>query len=86
MICPACGHDNLPGQDECERCQVSLQQEDTPHNNYHRTAKLYVGTFIGSTPHNRFECRLQSSDGELRLLAPPLCRTALRRRRTACVS
>jgi CBS domain-containing protein len=30
MICPACGHDNLPGQDECAECLASLQQEDVP--------------------------------------------------------
>ena len=30
MLCPACGHDNLPGADECAQCSTSLTQEDTP--------------------------------------------------------
>jgi CBS domain-containing protein len=30
MICPACGFDNIPGQDECVRCLTSLKQEDVP--------------------------------------------------------
>jgi uncharacterized protein YbcI/CBS domain-containing protein len=30
MICPACGSENLPGQDECAHCLASLQQEDVP--------------------------------------------------------
>src|SRR5262245_24577201 len=30
MRCPACGHDNLPGLDECTSCLNSLMQEDVP--------------------------------------------------------
>jgi len=30
MRCPACGHDNLPGADECASCLQSLMQEDVP--------------------------------------------------------
>jgi len=30
MICPACGYDNLPGVDECVRCDSSLMQSDVP--------------------------------------------------------
>jgi multiple sugar transport system ATP-binding protein len=47
-----------------------VQQVDTPHNIYHRPANLFVGTFIGSPPINRFECTLQADDGELRLTSP----------------
>ena len=47
-----------------------VQQVDTPHNIYHRPANLFVGTFIGSPPINRFECALQRRDGELRLVSP----------------
>jgi multiple sugar transport system ATP-binding protein len=46
-----------------------VQQVDTPHNIYHRPANLFVGTFIGSPPINRFECALERSDGELRLVS-----------------
>ncbi|HEX6259874.1 MAG TPA: TOBE domain-containing protein, partial [Woeseiaceae bacterium] len=47
-----------------------VQQVDTPHNIYHRPANLFVGTFIGSPPINRFACVLQASDGELHLVSP----------------
>jgi CBS domain-containing protein len=30
MLCPSCGHDNLPGADHCGQCQTSLTQEDVP--------------------------------------------------------
>ena len=30
MICPACGYENLPGQDECTECLASLMQSDVP--------------------------------------------------------
>jgi len=30
MHCPLCGHDNLPGADECAQCHTSLTQEDVP--------------------------------------------------------
>ena len=30
MICPACGYENVPGQDECVRCESSLMQDDVP--------------------------------------------------------
>ena len=36
-----------------------VQQVDTPHNIYLRPANLFVGTFIGSPPINRFECELR---------------------------
>ena len=30
MICPNCGHDNLPGSEECARCLQDLTQLDLP--------------------------------------------------------
>src|SRR5215470_8127024 len=30
MICPTCGHDNLPGSEECSRCLQDLTQLDHP--------------------------------------------------------
>jgi multiple sugar transport system ATP-binding protein len=36
-----------------------VQQVDTPRNVYHRPANLFVGTFIGLPPINRFGCALQ---------------------------
>jgi CBS domain-containing protein len=31
MICPACGQLNLPGNDACEKCELSFTQLDGPH-------------------------------------------------------
>jgi multiple sugar transport system ATP-binding protein len=47
-----------------------IQQVDTPHNIYHRPANLFVGTFIGSPPLNRFECALHGAAGQVRLVSP----------------
>src|SRR6266849_5309319 len=30
MICPNCGHDNLPGDEECSRCLQDMTQLDRP--------------------------------------------------------
>ena len=30
MICPRCGHDNVPGNDTCEKCQLDLAPLDQP--------------------------------------------------------
>ena len=30
MICPSCGHQNLPGSDECARCMFDLMSLDGP--------------------------------------------------------
>lgn len=39
MICPTCGHDNLPGSEECSSCQQDLTQLDRPmaHNRIERS-------------------------------------------------
>jgi CBS domain-containing protein len=39
MICPSCGHDNLPGDEECSNCQQDLTPLDrpTPHNRVERS-------------------------------------------------
>jgi CBS domain-containing protein len=33
MICPHCGHDNLPGSEECNHCGMDLTQLDRPMAN-----------------------------------------------------
>jgi CBS domain-containing protein len=30
MLCPACGHDNLPGADRCDGCMAPLMKLDVP--------------------------------------------------------
>jgi len=30
MICPDCGHDNIPGMDSCEECGTDLRSLDVP--------------------------------------------------------
>ena len=39
MICPHCGHDNLPGSEECSHCLMDLTQLDRPtaHNRIERS-------------------------------------------------
>lgn len=39
MICPTCGHDNLPGSENCENCEQALTSLDlpTPHNQVEQT-------------------------------------------------
>jgi CBS domain-containing protein len=39
MICPNCGHDNLPGGEECSHCLMDLTQLDRPtaNNRYERS-------------------------------------------------
>jgi CBS domain-containing protein len=39
MICPHCGHDNLPGSEECSHCLMDLTQLDQPiaHNRIERS-------------------------------------------------
>ena len=44
-----------------------VQQVDTPHNVYHRPANLFVGTFIGLPPINRFACELRRNGSGLEL-------------------
>lgn len=38
MICPTCGHDNLPGEDHCAECHTDLRHEDVfnPKNGFQR--------------------------------------------------
>src|SRR2546430_8725148 len=39
MICPHCGHDNVPGTEECGHCGMDLTQLDRPvaHNQIERS-------------------------------------------------
>ena len=30
MICPYCGYDNLPGEDQCAECRCDLRDQDIP--------------------------------------------------------
>src|SRR5436305_467094 len=50
MYCPACGHLNLPGNDVCERCLVSLAHVDgpVPHDRVERG--LMTETVAGLCP------------------------------------
>jgi multiple sugar transport system ATP-binding protein len=52
-----------------------VQQVDTPHNVYHRPANLFVGTFIGLPPINRFECALERRGDLLKLAHPSFALT-----------
>ena len=47
MICPACGYDNIAGDDECARCGTPLSGVDvpTPHSRFE--TRLVVGALAG---------------------------------------
>ena len=47
-----------------------VQQVDSPQDIYRRPANLFVASFIGSPPINRFHCELRGEGGELRLVSP----------------
>ncbi len=40
MICPSCGHQNLPGNDECARCMFNLATLDQPEAHDRAEASL----------------------------------------------
>jgi multiple sugar transport system ATP-binding protein len=44
-----------------------VQQVATPYDLYHRPANLFVGTFIGLPPINRFACTLRAADDRILL-------------------
>jgi CBS domain-containing protein len=53
MICPACGFDNIPGEDECARCGTSLTEADAPAPHTRFEARLVGGklsTLASHTP------------------------------------
>ena len=47
MICPACGYDNIAGDDECARCGTPLSNADqpAPHSTFEQ--RLVVGRLAG---------------------------------------
>ena len=52
MICPHCGHDNLPGSEECSRCNQDLTQLDlpAPHDRIERSL-MEDPVAVLSAPH-----------------------------------
>jgi CBS domain-containing protein len=51
MICPACGHDNIPGVDECDNCGASLAGVDLPAPEGRFEARLVMGRLSGLASH-----------------------------------
>ena len=47
MICPACGFDNIAGEDECERCGTPLTASDRPAPHSRFEARLIGGRLSG---------------------------------------
>lgn len=52
MICPNCGHDNLPGSDLCENCEQALTALDlpTPQNQVERSLMEDPVRYLGLRP------------------------------------
>ncbi len=51
MICPNCGNDNLPGSEECGRCQQDLTQLDLPTAQDHVERSLMEDPVGALRPH-----------------------------------
>jgi CBS domain-containing protein len=50
MICPSCGHQNLPGSDECSRCMFDLMSLDGPEPHDRVEASVSVDTVSSLHP------------------------------------
>jgi CBS domain-containing protein len=51
VICPACGFDNIEGNDECARCGTSLTAEDRPAPQTRFEARLVGGRLAELASH-----------------------------------
>ena len=51
MICPACGFDNIEGDDECARCGTPLTAEDRPAPHSRFEARLVGGRLAELASH-----------------------------------
>jgi CBS domain-containing protein len=51
VICPACGHDNIQGVDECDNCGASLAGADLPAPETRFEARLVKGRLSGLASH-----------------------------------
>ncbi|MFI5226922.1 MAG: CBS domain-containing protein [Candidatus Limnocylindrales bacterium] len=51
MICPACGFDNIEGNDECARCGTPLTAEDRPAPHTRFEARLVGGRLAELASH-----------------------------------
>jgi len=52
MICPNCGHDNVPGTEECAGCRQDLAQLDRPHAS-NRVERSLMQDPVGRLCHHR---------------------------------
>ena len=52
MICPACGFDNIAGNDECDRCGTPLTGADVPAPQTRFEARLVGGRLSGLASHS----------------------------------
>jgi len=52
MICPACGFDNIAGNDDCERCGTPLTGADVPAPQTRFEARLVDGRLSGLASHS----------------------------------
>jgi len=50
MICPSCGHNNIPGSEACANCLLDLTQLDLPQPNNRVERSLMTGTVAQLSP------------------------------------
>jgi CBS domain-containing protein len=48
--CPSCGHENIAGEDQCERCQAAFMQDDVPQPETRVTRSLMTDPISGLHP------------------------------------
>jgi signal-transduction protein with cAMP-binding, CBS, and nucleotidyltransferase domain len=62
MICPTCGHDNLPGAGACSNCQQDLGPLDRPRAD-NRVEQRLMEECAGSTVRSAIELMLSQNVG-----------------------
>lgn len=76
-VCPACGHDNLPGAEECDSCQEPLSQLDLPQAGKGMQKKILEGTVSDLPRHDGYS--VSPKDNVAQVLAK------MRQHRIGCV-
>jgi signal-transduction protein with cAMP-binding, CBS, and nucleotidyltransferase domain len=61
MKCPACGYNNLPGEEVCESCSMPIAELSLPQPEPGLKEKILTGTIADLKPHPAFSVAPNSS-------------------------
>jgi CBS domain-containing protein len=64
MLCPSCGHDNLPGADRCDVCMASLMKLDVPSAKSGLQERLMEDSIAVLNPSTAITIDVKSSASE----------------------